>query len=117
MTLWAWIRRYRMIARIWRGQAPAATADAYIRHFTSRVAPHLQEIVGHRGAYLLRRATDGEVHFLALTLWDSMETIKAFAGPDPAVAVVEPEGRAALSQFDGFASHYQVAYAGTPAAA
>jgi len=57
------------------------------------------------------------VHFLALTLWDSMETIKAFAGPDPAVAVVEPEGRAALSQFDGFASHYQVAYAGTPAAA
>ncbi|HEV2678413.1 MAG TPA: hypothetical protein VGV37_28050 [Aliidongia sp.] len=89
-----------MIARTWRGTATIAKADAYFHHFTTAVAPHLKEIPGHRGAYLLRREADGEVEFLAVTLWDSIETIKQFAGPDPTVALVEPEGRAALSAFD-----------------
>ena len=101
-----------MIARLWRGTATTAKADAYQCHFTTAVAPHLKEIAGHRGAYLMRRETDGEVEFLAVTLWDSIETIKQFAGPDPEVAIVEPEGRAALSAFDDFARHYEVAYSG-----
>jgi heme-degrading monooxygenase HmoA len=99
-----------MIARTWRGTATIAKADAYYRHFTTRVAPHLKDIAGHQGAYLLRREADGQVEFLALTLWDSIETIKKFAGSNPDVAIVEPEGRAALSEFDGFAKHYEVAY-------
>ena len=99
-----------MIARTWRGTATMAQADAYHRHFTAKVAPHLKDIAGHKGAYLLRREVDGQVEFLAVTLWDSIETIKAFAGPNPEVAIVEPEGRAALSAFDDFARHYEVAY-------
>jgi heme-degrading monooxygenase HmoA len=101
-----------MIARTWSGQATIAKADAYIRHFTTNVAPHLKEIAGHRGAWLLWRETDGRVEFLAVTLWDSLEIVKAFAGPDPEVAIVEPEARAALSAFDEFARHYEVAYGG-----
>ncbi len=98
-----------MIARTWRGRAARATADAYCRHFAESVMPHLAAIPGHRGAYLLRRESDGgNVEFLAVTLWESMETIKAFAGPDPEVAVVEPEARAVLADFDGFARHYEV---------
>jgi len=102
-----------MIARLWRGTATTAKADAYNRHFTTAVAPHLKDIDGHLGAYLLRREAGGQVEFLAVTLWDSIETIKKFAGPDPEVAIVEPEGRAALSAFDDFARHYDVAYGGT----
>jgi hypothetical protein len=52
------------------------------------------------------------VEFLALTLWDSIETIKGFAGPNPGMAMVEPEARAVLSAFDDFARHYDVAYDG-----
>src|SRR6266849_1382718 len=103
-----------MIARTWRGTATIAKADDYYRHFTSAVAPHLKDIAGHRGAYLLRREADGQVEFLAVTLWDSIETIKKFAGPNPDVAIVEPEGRAALSAFDDFARHYEVAYSNAP---
>jgi heme-degrading monooxygenase HmoA len=97
-----------MIARLWRGVALASKADAYATHFTTTVAPHLKHIAGHQGACLLRRDVAGEVEFLAVTLWDSLETIKQFAGPDPEVAIVEPEGRAALSEFDSFARHYDV---------
>jgi hypothetical protein len=101
-----------MIARIWRGQAEPSSADAYARHFTVKVAPQLKDIPGHGGAYLLRREADGQVEFLAVTLWDSIETIKEFAGPVPDVAVVEPEARAVLSAYDDFARHYEVAYRG-----
>lgn len=99
-----------MIARTWRGTATIANADAYGDHFTTKVAPHLTDIAGQQGAYLLRREVGGQVEFLAVTLWDSIETIKHFAGPNPDVAIVEPEGRAALSAFDDFAIHYEVAY-------
>jgi heme-degrading monooxygenase HmoA len=99
-----------MIARMWRGSATTANAAAYERHFTARVVPHLKDIPGHRGAYLLRRSTDDRVELLAVTFWDSIETIKAFAGPRPELAIVEPEGRAALSEFDDFATHYDLAY-------
>jgi len=99
-----------MIARTWRGTAHSANADDYYRHFTTKVAPHLKDIAGHRGAFLLRRDVDGQVEFLAITLWDSIEAVRTFAGPNPDIAIVEPEGRAALAAFDGLARHYEVAY-------
>src|SRR5205823_2681338 len=56
----------------------------------------------------------GEVEFLALTLWDSLDSVKRFAGDDPEVAVVEPEARAVLADFDDFARHYEVAVSPLP---
>jgi heme-degrading monooxygenase HmoA len=105
-----------MIARTWFGLADAAQADDYQRHFTSGAVPHLKEIPGFQGAQLLRRETGGQIEFLAITFWDSIETIKAFSGPDPNTAIVEPEGRAALTTFDDFAKHYEVAYNTDPGA-
>jgi heme-degrading monooxygenase HmoA len=99
-----------MIARTWSAQATAANAADYARHFATHVAPRLLEIAGHRGAYLLRRDVDGRVEFLAVTLWDAIETVKGFAGADPTVAIVEPEGRAVLASFDPVARHYDIAY-------
>ena len=37
-------------------------------------------------------------------------TIEAFTGPDISKSIVEPEGRAALQEFDDFATHYEVAF-------
>jgi heme-degrading monooxygenase HmoA len=99
-----------MIVRHWRGLAPRATADAYEAHATQTVFPSLKTVAGHRGAWLLRRDTENQVEFVALTLWESSESIKAFAGDDISTAIVEPAGRAALSSFDEFATHYEVAY-------
>jgi heme-degrading monooxygenase HmoA len=49
-----------------------------------------------------------EVEFLVLTLWESMEAIRAFAGDQPERAVVEPEARAALVRFETTVAHYEV---------
>ena len=99
-----------MIIRLWRGQATKANADAYFRHVTGTVFPSLTALAGHRGAWLLRREVDGRTEFLAMTLWDSLEAIQAFSGGDIGTAIVEPEARAVLSEFDDFARHYEVAF-------
>lgn len=99
-----------MISRLWRGRAETATASAYYRHFTETVVPALKTLAGHRGTWLLRRDADGDTEFLVITLWESRQSIEAFAGANIDVAIVEPEGRAVLSDFDDFARHYEVAF-------
>lgn len=104
-----------MIARLWRGRAAdAAKADAYVRHFTGSVAPELKELTGHCGAWLLRREVGGQVEVLAVTLWESRQSIEAFAGADIDKAIVEPEARAVLDGFDDFATHYDVVASEAP---
>jgi heme-degrading monooxygenase HmoA len=99
-----------MIARVWRGQATREGADAYRRHFTESVRPALASVSGHRGAIVLSREvkSDSRTEFLVVTLWDSMEAVRAFAGPDPSRAVVASDARALLVAFDPFARHYDV---------
>jgi heme-degrading monooxygenase HmoA len=98
-----------MIARLWRGVASTSVnADAYQRHVTMRVFPSLAAIQGHCGARVLRREHGGRVEFVVMTLWDSMEAVRRFAGDNPEAAVVEPEARAVLSDYDNFVRHYEV---------
>ena len=105
-----------MIVRMWRGQAKAANADAYEHFVTTRVFAELPVIDGHRGAYLLKRPMlnqegGDEVEFIAVTLWDSLAAVRAFAGETIERAVVEPEARAVLSRFDDFVRHFELAHA------
>jgi heme-degrading monooxygenase HmoA len=102
-----------MIARIWRGQATVENALSYRQHAIGRVFPSLARLRGHQGAYLLARDADGQVEFLAVTLWDDIDAVREFTGDDPEIAVVEPEARAVLSGFDEFARHYEVVRAST----
>lgn len=109
-----------MIARMWRGQAKAATADAYEHFVTTRVFTALPAIEGHRGAWLLKRAVsdqdgEGAVEFIAVTLWESLVAIRGFAGAEIDRAVVEPEARAILSTFDDVVRHFELAH-GAPCA-
>ena len=98
-----------MIARLWRGAAEGeGNADAYQRHATATVFPALRDIPGHRGACLLRRATGERTEFLALTLWDSIEAIRAFAGADHEQAVFYPEDEKFLIERGPRVTHYEV---------
>jgi heme-degrading monooxygenase HmoA len=99
-----------MIVRNWRGQVAADEADAYYRHVTETVFPELETLTGHQGAWLLRREVDGRTEFLAVTFWESLDSIRSFAGDDIATAIVEPEARAVLADFDDFARHYELAF-------
>ena len=97
-----------MIIREWRGRARRSRADAYPRHFRERVISELRQVPGFIGAQLARRDFEGEVEFLVLTRWQSMDTIRAFAGTEVEKAVVEPGAAAALVEFDERVRHYEV---------
>ena len=97
-----------MIARIWRGWAPLATADHYQRHYETEVSEHLHAVSGFRGARLLRREEGGEVMFTSITFFASLDAIRGFAGDDHDVAVVEEAARRVLSRWDERVSHHQV---------
>lgn len=97
-----------MIIREWRGRARRSRADAYPRHFRERVISELRQGPGFIGAHLARRDLEGEVEFLVLTRWQSMDTIRAFAGTEVEKAVVEPGAAAALVEFDERVRHYEV---------
>jgi len=96
------------IFRIWKGRSSLEKSHDYVRHATETVFPELASIEGHLGAYLLRRAVDTGIEFLVLTLWDSMEAVRKFAGSEPDKAVVEPAARAALTQYDATVTHFEV---------
>jgi hypothetical protein len=102
-----------MIVRSWRGYADAVKAPAYSEHLLGSVRPKLEQLAGFRGLYLLRRQQGSEVEFRVLTLWESMEAVRLFAGNQPDLAVVEPEARAALTRFDSTVDHYEVVAAPT----
>ena len=99
-----------LIARIWRARASAENVDGYVQYATRNVFPSLKAIEGHRGAYLLRRTVGGVIELVVLTLWESMEAIRKFAGAEPAKAVVEPDARATLTDFDNFVTHFDVVH-------
>jgi hypothetical protein len=63
---------------------------------------------------VLRRPEGEEVEITVLTLWTSLEAVREFAGADPAVAVVEPEARAALTTFDAHAVHFELVLRAEP---
>jgi uncharacterized protein len=98
------------ILRMWRAHSTVEKMGEYIQHATGKVFPALRAIEGHRGAYLLRRAVDGAIELVVLTLWESMEAVRKFAGVEPEKAVVEPEARAVLTSFDEAVTHFEVVY-------
>lgn len=98
-----------MIARIWRGWAPQATAGDYQRHYESEVSRRLQGVDGFRGARLLRQDDGLEVLFTSVTFFTSLDAVGDFAGQDYEQAVVEETARQALSRWDERVSHHHVA--------
>lgn len=95
--------------RMWKTRTTAEKVDEYVLHATETVFPALKSIEGHRGSFLLRRAGENDhIEIVVLTLWESMDAIRRFAGDEPTKAVVEPAARKALSDFDDFVTHFEV---------
>ena len=97
-----------MIARLWKGWTTLENADAYERLLREKVLPDLQHIDGYRGGYVMRQDGSDEVEFAVLNLFDSLDAVRAFAGPDYTIAVFEPEARLLLSKVEPIARHYEV---------
>jgi heme-degrading monooxygenase HmoA len=97
-----------MIARIWRGWTKPEDADAYERLLREVVYPGLKDIPGYHGGYILRQERTDETEFVTVNLFESLDAVKAFAGPEYETPVFEPEARRLLSKVEPIARHYDV---------
>jgi len=97
-----------MIARHWRGWTEIDDADAYEALLKEKVLPALRRIEGYRGGYVLRSDGPQEAEFVVINLFDSLDAVKRFAGPDYTVPIFEPEAKMLLCKAEPLAMHYEV---------
>ena len=99
-----------MIMRRWRGAVRSGDADAYLAHQSSTGIRDYRATPGNRGAFVLRRPLEGDlVEVVTLSLWDSMDDVRGFAGEHPEVAVFYPGDDDLLVEKDVHVEHYEVA--------
>ena len=97
-----------MIARIWKGAVRKQDGDAYADYMQKTGIAGYASTPGNRGVWMLRRDIDELTEFLMFTLWDSLDSVKAFAGQDYETAVFYPEDDRFLVERDQFSTHYFV---------
>jgi hypothetical protein len=100
-----------MIERLWHGWTTAANADTYERLLKAEIFPGIaaKRVPGYRGIRLLRRPlANGEVEFVTLMTFDSLDAVRTFAGEEYETAYVPLAARAVLARFDVKAVHYEV---------
>ncbi len=97
-----------MIARTWHGITPASRAEEYFEYLLESGIKEYRATKGNRGVYVLRRIDGGKAHFLLVTLWDSLDAIRRFAGPDLERAVYYPKDKEFLLEFEPNVTHYEV---------
>jgi len=99
-----------MIGRFWHGWTEPGNADAYERLLKSEIFPGIlaRNVDGFLRIELFRRPLEGQVEFITVMWFTSLDAVKAFAGENWEVAVVPPEARALLVRFDDRSQHYEV---------
>jgi heme-degrading monooxygenase HmoA len=97
-----------MIARTWRGLTRESDKEVYFEYLKKTGLPGYAATKGNRGVSVLCRVRDGVAEFLLISLWDSYESIRAFAGPDFEKAVYYPEDKKFLLELEPNVSHYEV---------
>jgi antibiotic biosynthesis monooxygenase (ABM) superfamily enzyme len=98
-----------MILRYWRGWTTEENADLYagiVREVLAGIAA--REVAGYRGAYLARRELGDETEFATILLFDSTESVRAFAGDDYEIAYVPRQAREVLARFDERSLHFEI---------
>jgi heme-degrading monooxygenase HmoA len=98
----------RLIARIWRGSTEPAQADEYTAYLERTGVRECRETPGNRGVFVLRRVASNRADFTFISLWESFDAIRRFAGEDYEKARYYPEDREFLLELEPFVEHYDV---------
>jgi antibiotic biosynthesis monooxygenase (ABM) superfamily enzyme len=98
------------VKRVWRGWTTRANADVYEQLLRDEVFPGIEAkgIPGYRAIELLRREADGEVEFVTIMTFDSLDSVVAFQGSDYERSYVPDAAREVLERWDSNAAHYEL---------
>ncbi|MBF4692244.1 hypothetical protein [Fusibacter ferrireducens] len=80
-----------MISRTWHGIVPIEKKDAFEKYEYETGVKDTLAILGNRGAFLKVVEQGDYAHFFLCTKWDTMESVIAYAGTNPTIAVTYPE--------------------------
>ncbi|NIT76050.1 MAG: hypothetical protein GWO44_03825 [Thermoplasmata archaeon] len=97
-----------MILRTWRGRTRREDKDRYLAYLRETGVKEYKATPGNKGVFVACRERDGLSEFFLLTLWESMEAVQRFAGPEPESAVFYPEDEDFLVDKDDHVDHYEV---------
>lgn len=97
-----------MIVRMWHGRVPTAKAGRYREFLNARAIPDYRSVAGNISVHILERPDGDVTHFVTLTFWESLASIRAFAGEHVEVAKYYPEDSDFLLEFEPTVTHYEV---------
>jgi heme-degrading monooxygenase HmoA len=97
-----------MVVRFWSARTTQERLPVYLKHFQDNVLPRLRGVNGFLEARVISQSDGTVVQFIAETLWESLEAIDRFAGPDREAAVVADEALHLLTSYDRRVRHYEV---------
>ena len=100
-----------MIARTWRGSTRAEDAESYLAYLHRTGLAAYQATPGHRGAIVFRRVAEGRAEFFLVSLWESLEAVRRFAGTEEGRAVFFPDDDRYLVGRNLHVDHFDVVYA------
>lgn len=83
-------------------------ADQYAEFMKVRAAPDYGSVDGLERLFFLRRDEVDVAHFLLVTLWDSMDSVRRFAGDEPEKAKYYPEDDEFLLEKEETSALYEV---------
>jgi len=87
---------------------PSARADEYETYLNRTGLPDYRKTPGNAGAWILRRSDGAVTDFLIVTHWDSLESIRAFAGLPVDRARYYPEDDDFLLEKEEKVAHYDI---------
>lgn len=97
-----------MIARMWRGATLESSAEWYMEYMKATGVKDCRATEGNCGVMVLRRTNQGQAEFVFISLWESQDAIRRFAGDDVERAVYYPEDKQYLLALEPKVEHWQV---------
>jgi Uncharacterized protein conserved in bacteria len=97
-----------MVVRTWRGWTRAEDADRYAEYVAETGLKEYRATPGNRGAWILRRTEGDRCEFVTVSVWDSLDDVRGFAGDDVERAVFYPEDDEFLVERELTVEHWEL---------
>ena len=99
-----------MIARIWQGLSRPGMGKAYYEYLESAGLKDYWATKGLQRVLILTQNIGDQTEYVVITLWDDMDAVRRFAGPDPEKAVYYPDDNRyfAEEELRPTVAHYEV---------
>ena len=97
------------VKRIWHGWTSPENAGAYQELLHQQIFPAIESrsLEGLKAIELFRRMVEGEVEFITIMTFDSLNDVKKFQGREYEKSYVPDSARKLLKRWDKVAAHYE----------